>query len=85
MKWAHRYTELNETLEQIVGDGDSIASDRGLQSLLWLESLQLMSKTGDLDLKVGDGLESHSTFYKGIEIDEGYADEMQVVKTIVMV
>ena len=72
-------------MEKIVGDGNGIASDRGLQSLLWLESLQLMSKAGDLDLKVGDGLESHSTFYEGIEIDEGYAGEMQVVKTIVVV
>ena len=64
-------TELVETLEEVVGDGDCILSDRRLESLLGLEGLQLMTKTGDLDLEVGDGLESHSTFYgEGYEIDK---------------
>ena len=58
-------TKLDETVEEVVGDGDSVFSDRGLEALLWLEGLQFMTKTGDLDLEVRDGLESHSTFYWG--------------------
>ncbi len=57
-----RNAKLGETLEDVVGDGDCVASNRGLQVLLRLEGLQFMTKTGNLDLEVCDRLESHSTF-----------------------
>lgn len=56
-----RYTELGETLEEVVCDGDGVACDGGLEGLFRLNGLQFMSETGDLDLEVGDRLEGHSS------------------------